>query len=484
MKRSTDPVGWSSCGTRALRRAAAWVFAAGCVGVGLGHASAAPQEPSTPPAEPVATPVAPAAAKPNLFVQGARVLTGRGEELADADIAISGGRIRGVGDFQPPANSAAKVIDARGLTIVPGFVDAASDLLLEAEARAGRTGGSELELALSVDPFDDRPRLTALAAGVTSMALARAAQTAEQGLSAVRKLAYPPREAHAAVGGSALHLRIGLGRDRASKERDLRGLSSLFEGAEKYHGELEKYAKELKEYEEKKAEYDKKVAKEREKEKDKPEAEKSASKEKEPKKPREPKEDLGKAAVFRALQGELPVVLHVEDELDVENALELRRKFGLKLSLRGLSRARAAVDSIAKAGVPVLLEIDAVLPNRELTRTPAVARDLAKAFAEAGVDVAYVSGSRGRELAPHLLDLAAEAVSRGVSRASALRAITYGPARALGLERKIGSIAEGCDADLVAYDGDPFSSAARVRWVMVDGEIVYAADRIEGSAQR
>jgi imidazolonepropionase-like amidohydrolase len=421
---------------------------------------------------------------PNLFVQGARVLTGRGEELADADIAITGGRIRGVGDFQPPANSDAKVVDARGLTIVPGFVDAASDLLLEGEARGGRSGGSELELALSIDPFDDRPRHGALAAGVTTQALARAAQTAEQGLSSVRKLAYSPREPRAAIGAHALHFRIGLGRDRASKERDLRGLIALFEGAEKYHGDFEKYAKELKEYEEKKAEYDKKVEKEREKEKDKPEAEKTASKEKEPKKPREPKEDLGKAALFRALQGELPVVIHLEDELDVDNALELRRKFGLKLSLRGLSRARAAVDAIAKAGVPVLLEVDAVLPGKELTRTPTVARDLAKAFVDAGVEVAFVSGSRGRELAPHLVDLAAESISRGVPRAAALRAITYGPARALGLERRVGSIAEGCDADLVAYDGDPFSSAARVRWVMVDGEIVYAADRNEGSAQR
>ncbi len=493
MKRSTDPARWGPRRRGALERAiATWLLTAGCAALAVaeGVAQEPPAEPapSTPPPAPVGEAQEPAAVpeiRPTLLIEGARVLTGRGPSLAAADIAIAAGKIRGVGDFQAPPNVGVRTIDARGLTIVPGFVDAASDLLLEPEARGGRAGAIEHELALSIDAYRHLEREGALAAGVTSLALARRAGSLEQGQSVALKLAYPSRDPRAALAGAAaIHLRLGLAADRAGKERELRGLISLFEGAEKYNADLEKYAKELKEYSEKKAEYDKKVAKEQEKEKDKPESERTPSKEKEPKKPKKPKEDLGKAALFRALQGQLGIVVEVDDELDVQNALELRRKFGLRMALRGLARARGAVEAIAAAGVPVMLEIEAVLPSPELTRKPSIARDLATAFVQAGVDVAFVSGSRGRELSRFLLDVAAESCSRGVSRDAALRAITYGPARALGLERRVGSIAEGCDADLVAFDGDPFSSAARVRWVMVDGEIVYSADRNAGSAQR
>lgn len=504
MNRSTDAARWMTSSRAAIWRAGlACVIAVGCSS--WNFAAAMLQEPEGPaPAAEAQEPPSQEAAKPapeappedvatvvlpTTFIRGARVLTGTGVTMDATTIVVALGKIRGVGDFEVPPSSGGITVDAAGLTIVPGFIDAASDLLLEGEAKSGRAGGSELELMLSVDAYRDSDRLAALSSGVTAMALARSAANAEQGQSNVLLLGYPPRDPRAQLGAHALHFRVGQARDRAGKERETRGLNGLFEGAEKYDADLQKYAKELEEYNEKKAEYDKKVAKELEKQKDKPESERTPSKEKEPKKPREPKVDLGKAAILRALKGELAVVVQVEDEYDVEQVLALRKKFGLRMALRGLSRARAAVDAIAKAGVPVLLEVEAILPAAEFTRTPTVARDLAAALCAAGVDVAYVSGSRGREMAVHLVDLAAESISRGVTPAMALRAITYAPARALGLEHRIGSIAEGMDANLVAFDGDPFSSSARVRWVMVNGEIVYSApetsqaNRNQGSAR-
>jgi imidazolonepropionase-like amidohydrolase len=61
----------------------------------------------------------------------------------------------------------------------------------------------------------------------------------------------------------------------------------------------------------------------------------------------------------------------------------------------------------------------------------------------------------------------------GLSREGALAALTDGPARIYGLEGRIGRIAPGADADLAVWSGDPFTLAAAVEIVLVDGRIAW-----------
>ena len=56
----------------------------------------------------------------DLLLAGGRVLT-PAEELADAWVAVSGGRIEGLGDGPPPA--AAETVDLAGRLLAPGFID-------------------------------------------------------------------------------------------------------------------------------------------------------------------------------------------------------------------------------------------------------------------------------------------------------------------------------------------------------------------------
>jgi imidazolonepropionase-like amidohydrolase len=63
----------------------------------------------------------------------------------------------------------------------------------------------------------------------------------------------------------------------------------------------------------------------------------------------------------------------------------------------------------------------------------------------------------------------------GLAPVDALLAATIGNARILGMEDRIGSIAPGRAADLVAVDGDPVAEIAalrRIRFVMQGGKIV------------
>jgi imidazolonepropionase-like amidohydrolase len=55
----------------------------------------------------------------------------------------------------------------------------------------------------------------------------------------------------------------------------------------------------------------------------------------------------------------------------------------------------------------------------------------------------------------------------------AIRWITSNPARALGLDERIGSITAGKNADLVIWSGDPFSVYTHADQVFIDGALVY-----------
>ena len=67
---------------------------------------------------------------------------------------------------------------------------------------------------------------------------------------------------------------------------------------------------------------------------------------------------------------------------------------------------------------------------------------------------------------------AAVAVRAGMNHDDAVRAITSVPAKILGLEDRIGSIAPGRDADLVVFNGDPLSVYNVPVCVLVNGKFV------------
>jgi imidazolonepropionase-like amidohydrolase len=87
----------------------------------------------------------------------------------------------------------------------------------------------------------------------------------------------------------------------------------------------------------------------------------------------------------------------------------------------------------------------------------------------------------------HLNQEAAKAMAAGrragydIDRARAIRWITLNAARALGIAEQTGSLEAGKRADVVVWDGDPFSVYTRVSRVYMDGALVY--DRNDRSRQ-
>jgi imidazolonepropionase-like amidohydrolase len=81
----------------------------------------------------------------------------------------------------------------------------------------------------------------------------------------------------------------------------------------------------------------------------------------------------------------------------------------------------------------------------------------------------------------HLNQEAAKARSAGlragldISKARAIKWITINPAKALGIADHVGSLEVGKMADLVIWDGDPFSTFTKAEKVFIDGHLSFDA---------
>jgi len=82
------------------------------------------------------------------------------------------------------------------------------------------------------------------------------------------------------------------------------------------------------------------------------------------------------------------------------------------------------------------------------------------------------------ELMRHLNTEAAKTMKYGgLTETEALSTITINPAKQLRIEKRVGSIEVGKDADLVLYDGHPLSDFSKVTKVLIDGQVYFDRDK-------
>ena len=60
----------------------------------------------------------------------------------------------------------------------------------------------------------------------------------------------------------------------------------------------------------------------------------------------------------------------------------------------------------------------------------------------------------------------------GLDATSAMRLVTWNPARQLGIEARVGSLEVGKDGDVALYDGDPFEYTSHCIGVVINGQVV------------
>jgi len=414
--------------------------------------------------------VACAQEKPTAFV-GARIIPieagGKAApEIERGVVVVKDGKIVSIAALEKgteyKAPDGTTVIDCSGKWIMPGIVDTHSHVGGIGGADGSATIQPSVRISDSLNPFDSGFRRV-VAGGLTTINVMAGSGHLLSGQTVYLKMRMFDGKAAPRVEEMAyLDDRGNMlgGMKMANGTNSLR--EPPFSGTRGKSAAMvrEAYIK-AQEYQKKWKDYDAKVA--------------ATTSDDEKAKLKPPARDLGMDGLVEVLEGKRIVHHHTHRADDIATVIRIAREFGYKVVLHHTSEAWKIPEEIAQAqkdGVVIgcsIIQIDS--PGGKLEAAE-------KSFAtggvleKAGVRVGHhtddwINDSR------LFLRCAAIGVRAGMTREGALRGLTLSGAEMLGLEKMVGSLEPGKDADLVILNGDPFSVYSHVEQTWVEGRKVF-----------
>lgn len=179
--------------------------------------------------------------------------------------------------------------------------------------------------------------------------------------------------------------------------------------------------------------------------------------------------EAGEGAFGEAKSGSLSCLIDVRSRQDVHRALQLAGHHGLKGALYGANLSGEIARVIKESGFSVVYR-----PFGQNTTGRTL--DAAVALAEAGVPFGFgLDAPANDELT--LRYSAALCVRAGVEAQTAWKSLTADAANIAGVADRVGSLAQGLDADIVLWSGDPLDLGSSIEAVYVDGELVHGGDQ-------
>jgi imidazolonepropionase-like amidohydrolase len=404
----------------------------------------------------------------NYAVTNAKIVTVSGANIDKGTIIIRNGLIENVGvGISIPADS--QVIDASGLTVYPGFFDAASGVGIAApQNQAGRTpgqgGGFQQQAAQPTQPQSNSNYPTGLQPEVSAAELIKAndasVETARNGgfttvLSVPRERIFNGQSALINTAGDsvsemllrspvALHISfVPLGGGYpTSMMGTFSALRQMFLDAQRLQAWTNAYKKE-------------------------------------PKGMKRPESDKSLEALFPVLNREVPAAFNANTAIEIIRVLDFAKEFNLLPIIVGGQEAWKVTDRLKASKATVLLSLN--FPKRTSSNSPDADPEpletlrfrvetpkCAARLKQAGIPFAFQSGGA---TAADFLSNAAKAVENGLSKDDALRSMTLNTAKIFDVDDRLGSIEKGKIANLVVVRGDVFDRNKAITHVFVDGKM-------------
>lgn len=378
----------------------------------------------------------------------ARILPGNGPAIENGTLVVANGKVLAVGGADVQAPDGATVVDCTGKTITPGLIDASfgGGIASDDANEQGEEVTPHLRILDALDPESQAFR-RARRNGVTAVHVMPGTRNVIGGLGCVVKT--HGDDPQSMVVKQDASLRIVLGSEPSSGNRAIRGgrvESIYYRRPTSRMGVI---------WEVRRAFFDAKEALQQ------TQGVPNAA-------PPSP----GIQVLTRVLQGKLTAVTTARSEQDLRTALRIADEFGYQTVVDEAQDAYLVATELADRQVTVLLGApSATTVAGGGTRDGAAPRSgTVRVLAEKGVRFVITTGTNAAALP--LVREAMFARRNGLSHRQALAAITTEPAKLLGLDDRIGSLATGKDADFVIWSHDPLDPAAVAESVHIDGKPV------------
>ena len=380
---------------------------------------------------------------PMICIKNGTLHTAVSKDTFIADILIDGGKIVKIG--KDLSAEGAEVIDATGLQVYPGFVEAHCHIGLDGYG-IGYEGHDynemndpvtpQVQAIDGINPFDPCMKMAAKA-GVTCFATGPGSSNSIGGTFAAIKPVGTRVDNMIVKFPIAMKCAFGENPKRCYQKQ---GISSRMTNAAKIREALNKAKV-----------YKAKIEA----------AGDDASK--------LPAYDQKSEALIPVLNHEIPLKAHAHQANDIFTAIRIAKEFGVGLTLEHVTEGHMIVDELAKENLPLAVgptfgHASKFELQNKTWETPGV-------LAKAGCHVSIITDAPVTPL--HYLPLCAGlAIKAGMDEYEALRAVTINPAEHIGIADRVGSLEEGKDADVVIVDGCPFDVTGVIKHVLINGEEV------------
>jgi imidazolonepropionase-like amidohydrolase len=395
-----------------------------------------------------------------ILIQNATILTVSHGTIEHGSILIKDGKIAEVGtSIKAPKD--AQVFDAAGQFVIPGIIDCHSHIAVDGSVNEGSVSVSSIVNIADVLNPDDIDIYRDLAGGVTVANVLHGSANSIGGQTVVIKLRWGLPASQLPFEGAVPGIKFALGENPKRSNFSVPGGTPRYPTTRMGVEETIRTAfAEARDYKKTWDDYDKRASG----------GDKNAM---------PPRRDLRLDPLVEVLEGKRYVHSHCYREDEILMLLRVAKEFGFKVrTLQHVLEGYKVADEIAAAGTGAstfsdwwaykVEAYDAIPYNAAI-------------MTRRGVIVSI--NSDDAEEATHLNQEAAKTMKYGgLTHDEALKLVTLNPAIQLGIDKRVGSIDVGKDADLVIYNHDPLSAYAVVQETLIDGRVYF--DRKRDIAER
>ena len=408
--------------------------------------------------------------KPNdsgdIFIEDARILTGTGKEILKGSILISSNKIKAIGESvsKPPG---AKAIDANGKWVTPGIIAIHSHMgVYPAPGLRSSSDGNEATSPVTAHVWAEHSVWTqdpqmplALKGGITTFHVLPGSANLIGGRGVTLKniwsrtvqgMKFPgaPYTLKMACGENPKRVYGGRNSEPSTRMGNVAGYRKAWIRAQGYRNKLEEY--ESKSKEAKELEY-------------------------------APSRDLELETLVGVLDGEILIQNHCYRGEEMAIMLDIAKEFNYKVTtFHHAIEAYKVADILADNGVCAAMwadwwgfkheAFDMVWENAAIVDQANSGTGCAIIHSDSAIGIQRLNQEAAKAMA------AGNRAGFNILPSRAIKWITSNPAKALGITDKVGSLEAGKMADVVIWDGNPFSVYSKTEKVFVDGLLLYDKD--------